>query len=100
MCAHVIRLFSHIVSHVSELSNKMVALYHSPESCYTSSLKHCRIISLLVLKVMVTLTMTFALSGIYPSKFEGPSPKHCQVIKLFSSKGPVTLTFALRISYW
>ena len=49
--------------------------------------------SLLVLKVMVTLTMTFALGVIYwggPTSLlsEGPSPKHCQVIKLFSTKGP------------
>ena len=63
-----------------------------------SSLKHCQIISFLVLKVMVTLTMTLSTEKCQllvrtnmPSKFEGHSPKHCQVIKHFSTKGPGAL---------
>ena len=65
---------------------------HLSSKC--SSLKHCQIISFLVLKVMVTLTMTFAcqchllVRTYILSKFEGPIPKHCQVIKLFHTKGP------------
>ena len=77
-----------------------------------------------ILKVMLILTMTFALWIIFWSeetslqKFEGPSPKHCLVIRFFVLevtvtflkqsqiisflvlKVMVTLTFVLRIIYW
>ena len=61
-----------------------------------SSLKHCQIINFLVLKVMVTLTMTFSTKKCHllvrtNILSEGHSPKHCQVIKLFSTKGPSAL---------
>ena len=57
-----------------------------------------------VLKVMVTLIMTFALTQGHllvrrniPTTFEGPSSKHCRVIICFVLEITVTLTFVIRV---
>ena len=52
-----------------------------------------------VLKVKVTLTMTFALvRRNIPTIFEGPSPNHCRGISLFCNRGHCD--FAIRVIYW
>ena len=77
-----------------------------PSKFKGSSLKHCQIISFLVLKVMVTLTMTFAHSVIYRW---GPTsllslrvlaPSNAKLSSFLILKVLVTVTFALRINYW
>ena len=77
-----------------------------PSKFKGSSLKHRLIISFLVLKVMVTLTMTFALGIIYlwgptsPLSMRVLAPSIAKLSSFLVLKVLVTLTFALRIIYW